>query len=262
MRIGWLTDTHLDKVTSARIDRLAADTRATRPDIVVITGDISEAEPLEGHLRQLAGGLGVPVYFVLGNHDYYGGSIPEVRAAAATFDFATYLPPRGVVRPHPGLALVGVDGWGDGRNGLKAKTGALLNDAFHIAQLRQAHLRDRYHAALAQLGRAEGARLDKLVREAVKVAKTVVVATHVPPFPEAAWFRDAPADPSAQPYFSCKSTGDVLLQCALDFPTHRFLVLCGHSHGGGSFLKCPNLAVRTGAARVANPHPQPAVEFL
>ena len=47
-------------------------------DAFAITGDIGEAHDVTDHLRAVAE-LG-PVYFVLGNHDFYRGTIAGVRA--------------------------------------------------------------------------------------------------------------------------------------------------------------------------------------
>lgn len=258
--LAWGTDLHFDHAEDSARARAIERFRERSPDALVITGDTAEAETVEGHLRDIQRALGIPVYFVFGNHDYYGGSVPHVRKAAETFgDDLIYLRSHGVVTLQPGVALVGVDGWGDARNGNHRNTPVVLNDFLHIAQLRVAYLRQAHKPKLRELGAAEGDRLDALLTEAVKTHRKVIVATHVPPFGEATWHMGKPSDPDYLPYFSCKATGDVLLHHADHNPHVEFLVLCGHSHGKGKAQKGANLQILTGGARYGYPAPQPNI---
>jgi len=55
--------------------RDAGQTRVERtPDGLLITGDIGQAQSVERYLRALDKALPMPIYFVLGNHDYYAGA--------------------------------------------------------------------------------------------------------------------------------------------------------------------------------------------
>ena len=84
MRIAWTTDLHLNFVDAARIDRLIEELRDSQSDAVLIGGDTGEAVSFARHLKRIADALEVPVYFVLGNHDYYHSSIANVRRVART----------------------------------------------------------------------------------------------------------------------------------------------------------------------------------
>lgn len=249
MKIAWITDPHLDRVPVEALRRLAERSVRDRPDVLVVTGDISTAPHLGRHLKDLATLTQVPLAFVLGNHDYYGSSLAKVRKEAAGYGFAGYLPAKGLLRLAPTIALVGVDGWGDTRNGvLSAKP--LTNDALHIEELRLSLMKGtgRMTARLKALGVAEGKRLDALLTEAVPRYRIVVIATHVPPFPEAVVWRGETASPRAVPYFSCGATGEVILKHALHNPRVHFEVLCGHTHGETTLRRRTNLTVRVGAA--------------
>ena len=79
MRFAWLTDIHLN-FCPGRVQELLDRVDATEPDAVLIGGDIAEAPDVTGYLQRFAT-LNRPVYFVLGNHDFYRGSIRQVRAA-------------------------------------------------------------------------------------------------------------------------------------------------------------------------------------
>jgi hypothetical protein len=82
----------------------------------------------------------VPIYFVLGNHDFYHGSIAAVRQAVARQSAASrwlhWLPISGVVPLTATTALVGHDSWADGRLGDFLGSEVLLNDYVLIAELR------------------------------------------------------------------------------------------------------------------------------
>ncbi len=83
-RITWLTDLHLEFVFPlAKVNALCESIRATAPDCVLIGGDTGIARSVEQYLLTLEQQLQVPIYFVLGNHDFYRGSIKQIRAIAA-----------------------------------------------------------------------------------------------------------------------------------------------------------------------------------
>jgi predicted MPP superfamily phosphohydrolase len=80
MRLAWLTDVHLNFVPFSAVTRLIEEILAESPDAVLIGGDIGEANDVCLYLKQLAEQLRLPIYFVLGNHDYYRGSVAGVRS--------------------------------------------------------------------------------------------------------------------------------------------------------------------------------------
>ena len=80
-------------------------------DAVLLGGDIAEAPDVRQHLERLDARLGLPIHFVLGNHDFYGGSIARVRAEIATLcdriPRLCWLSQAGVVELTPATGLVG-----------------------------------------------------------------------------------------------------------------------------------------------------------
>src|SRR6187455_2634706 len=88
----WATDVHLDhlRAREAAFEFGRALARE-QPEAVglVVTGDIAEAPSIERTLKDLVAGFSHPVYFVLGNHDYYRGSFQVVDRAVATTCRAT-----------------------------------------------------------------------------------------------------------------------------------------------------------------------------
>jgi len=279
MRVAWATDIHLDFLADEQVRAFAAELAAERPDAVVLSGDLSHAELLEHHLRLLAGGVACPIYFVLGNHDYYGSSVADVRQAVralcARKPRLRWLPDAGVVPLSPRTALIGCDGWADARLGDPAGTPVVLNDFFHIAELaatldpavraRPALLRvgDRgpLHRQLQALGDAEAARCDELLTAALASHPEVLVVTHVPPFAAACWHEGRLSDANWLPYFSCAALGEVLRAQARRHPERALTVLCGHTHGAGEAQIEPNLRVLTGGAVYRRPQLQRVLEL-
>ena len=89
----------------------------------------------------------------------------------------------------------------------------------------------------------------------------VVLATHVPPFREAAWYRDRYCSEDWLPYFSCRAMGELLVGLMETRRDARLLVLCGHTHGSGKAEILENLLVITGGAESGRPAPQQVLEF-
>jgi len=69
-RLAWLTDLHLNFVTPGHVDRLCRAVRDAGADAVLLGGDVGEAPDVVEHLEGLDARLGLPLYFVLGNHDF------------------------------------------------------------------------------------------------------------------------------------------------------------------------------------------------
>jgi len=82
LRIAHLTDLHVGRITPMRIQyAAAANTNATKPDLVVITGDfVCHSQLFLDELTDVIARFEAPVVCVLGNHDYWSGA-EEVRWA-------------------------------------------------------------------------------------------------------------------------------------------------------------------------------------
>src|SRR5581483_6544106 len=139
MRAAWVTDIHVNFLDASGITAFCRSILAGNPDLVLVGGDIAEAETVEASLRTILGVVQKPVYFVLGNHDFYGGSIGAVRAAMARLcreeTRLLYLPHCGVVKLTPTTGLLGHDGWGDARLGNYDASTVRLSDHVLIDEL-------------------------------------------------------------------------------------------------------------------------------
>jgi len=264
MKAAWLTDIHLEFLDKATRERFAHKLRDAAPDILLISGDIAQAPSLEEHLTYLANAVKRPIYFVLGNHDFYRGSIAEVRADVQKFTAQVnglhWLGGTGVVRLTQRTSLVGHDGWCDGRLGDYGHSGVRLNDFLLIDELCNLS-KEALLETLNRLGDEAAAHFRKTLPEALETSEHVVVVTHVPPFRESAWYNGQPSDPFFLPFFSCKAVGDVLTEFMLQHPSRKMTVLCGHTHGGGTAQILPNLTTITGPAEYRSPVIQSIFDF-
>jgi len=268
VRLGWATDLHLDRAPAARRDRflhtVAERHRSGAIEALVVTGDLAEgdASVWAAHVTRLFDASpGLPLYFVLGNHDFYRArSIADRRDQAGRMRNAVYLRGRATWL-RPDVALVGVDGWGDARYG-ELTAWALPNDALNIPDLIRAFLQKRTAGALRRQGSVEGLSLRRSLADALRGNPSkVIVATHVPPFPEVSVFKGVAGDPHGVPYFACKATGDVLLEVAGKNPAVEFLVLAGHTHGKAAKQIRSNLRVLVGAAAYESPGLQATIDI-
>jgi 3',5'-cyclic AMP phosphodiesterase CpdA len=255
-RLAWATDIHFEFASVDQIVAFCESIIAATPDGLLIAGDIGQAQSVERYLRALDKALPMPVYFVLGNHDYYNGSITDVRAAIAEFVTASkhlhWMPAEGVVQIGEDTGLVGHDGWADGRCGDFASSRVMLNDYRLIRELSGLTPPARL-AMLNALGDEAAAHFRRVLPEALARFHTVIALTHVPPFAETSWYQGRISDPDWLPHFCARALGDVLLEVADAHPDRELLVLCGHTHGGAGVEIRPNLRVVVGAAEYGHP---------
>ncbi len=242
-----MTDLHLNFLRPLALKAFYAKVAAERPDILLVTGDTAEAPSLVATLDALSAGASAPIYFVLGNHDFYRGSISDVRERAQTEPArAIWVPSQAPLRLSERTVLVGVDGWGDARCGdLGSKL--QLSDWELIEEFQPCRY-DRPARAelLRDLGTTEAIALAEQLAIVPDDTPELLVVTHVPPFPEACIYDGRMSDPPWLPWFTCIATGDVLMEYARAHPACEVTVLCGHSHGIGVHQPLPNLEVRTG----------------
>ncbi|MEO5955549.1 MAG: metallophosphoesterase [Nitrospiraceae bacterium] len=256
MRAVWLTDIHLDFLRSSACANFFAAITVQRPDAVFLTGDISVAPALIGHLRAMAEALTIPVYFVLGNHDFYHGSIEEVRVAVRecchTHPLLRYLPDAGVVELTKSTAVVGHDGWGDSRYGNYATSPVRLNDHVLIKEL--TGLTPRVlQQRLKHLGDEAADYLRETLPQALVRYQQVILLTHVPPFKESCWYQGQVSNDEWLPFFACQAVGEVLREMMAQRLDRRLTVYCGHTHNAGTAQILPNLQVVTGEAEYGAP---------
>jgi predicted MPP superfamily phosphohydrolase len=268
----WTTDCHLDHLRAdGDLIDFAQKLIEQDPPGIFITGDISNAQHVVYHLSALEKIVQRPIFFVLGNHDYYNGDIETVRKSMVQVtkisQFLKYMPATPFIPLSPMTALVGHDGWYDGLNGDAKNSNFILND---WVMTKDFVPHSGGHAYVNSTGKIKNrdallSHLQKLAHEGVqhvhdgiKTAarhhhKQIIVMTHVPPFPETHMFRGKQGDDNAQPWFTSKLMGDMLLAASAAYPDIKFTVLAGHTHGGYDGNIRPNLEVHVGHAEYGLP---------
>jgi predicted phosphohydrolase len=256
MRVVWATDIHLNFLGSHGRAVFFSSLHDCQPDVVFVTGDIGEAPCLRELLYEMRQAIDVPLYFVLGNHDFYHGSIETVRRGIQDWCYTqsdlTYLSFSGLIELTPKTVLIGHDGWGDGRYGDYHQSPVQLSDQKLIRDF-QGLDREAVLAKLQALGDESALYLRDVLGQALASYEQVLCLTHVPPFKEACWYQGKMGNDDWLPYFACKAVGDVLLDVTQDWPDATVTVLCGHSHHEGIVDMLPNLRVMTGPADYGAP---------
>ncbi|MHB8057412.1 MAG: metallophosphoesterase family protein [Desulfuromonadaceae bacterium] len=255
MKLAWLTDIHLNFVDCRAVEELCAAICASGAAAVLITGDIATSVYLCSSLKLLADNLKRPIYFVLGNHDYYGSSIRKVNAdveyIAEKHPNLIWLSRSEVVELSPDTCLIGHEGLVDGRLGDPEGSQVVLNDYIHIEELRQPTKKRRLEVQ-GMLGDEAARHLNKQLAAAGKYKK-IIVALHAPPFAEACWHLGKLTTDEYLPHFACKATGMVLKSFMKKNPQVSMAVYCGHTHSSGYAEILPNLFVFTAAAEYRFP---------
>ncbi len=258
-RIAWLTDVHLNFLNTHQIESFCQSIVDAVPDTVLLGGDVSVAKSITEHLVLLEKLLRRPIYFVLGNHDFYGGSIATVRSRVAELGRNSsclhWLPGSGAIELTEHTGLIGHGGWADGRLGNSVRSQVLLNDYFYIDEFIGLSVRERF-AQLNALGDEAADHLRRFLPAALDRFRRLLLLTHVPPFKESCWHQGRISDDEFLPHFACRVMGDVLVEVMKGRPESELTVLCGHTHSQGEAEILPNLFVKTGAAVYGSPRVQ------
>lgn len=263
MKYIWLTDIHLNFIDDVARQKFYQEIVNTECDGVLISGDIAEAPCLEEILNEMASYIDKPIYFILGNHDYYRGKINKVREAMTVLtkehNTLFWLPASGMQKLNNNTILIGQDGWADGRFGDYQNSRVILNDSRMISDLFQENIlgRDQLLEKMQHLADADAMRLqDDLVQAMSQHPKKIIVLTHVPPFKEACLHQGKMSGEDWLPYFSSKITGEILTTVAEQNSEIEFLVLCGHTHSEANLQAGDNLIVEVGKAEYYRPEIQ------
>lgn len=262
MSLVWITDPHLNflqdpEAFGQTVARLAPDSTAC-----LFTGDIAEAPSLASCLTLFHKGFGTSkhLYFVLGNHDYYYGSFEDVRvntvalcAKSPNMFWLRSTWPVTLTSQEGHVVLTGHDGWYDARSGYGWRSQVAMCDFQLISELRRAG-RD-IPQRLASVAREWVAQAREKLQQSLEQEPTrVLFATHVPPFPKAAWHKGKQSDGHWLPWFCNVGLGEVLAEVAQANPKVQFDVYCGHTHSSGEYKHFENLTVHTGGSDYGAPY--------
>jgi len=274
-RIAWCTDIHLDFLNDNPEKLIKfCESLAKQPcEGILITGDISNKNNLVYQLSVMERIVQRPLYFVLGNHDFYGGSIEGVREemnnVCGMSQYMKYLSGVPYVVLSPTTALVGHDGWYDAGYGDVGQTSFIMNDWLKIADFARERLVSPYmipnYGRIVEiarnLARVGVNHVMKGIKAAAKYHKHIIIATHFPPFDECNVHEGKSASPGHKPWYSSKMMGDMLRQAAAAYPSVKFEVFCGHTHGKTDAIITQNMNCHVGGSEYNNPKLQNIIFF-
>jgi len=269
----WCTDVHLDHFNDddEKLKKFAESLVEKGPTGVLITGDISVSPKLVYHLSVIERVVQRPVYFVLGNHDYWGADITKLRGTMKELtnmsSYLKYMPTVPYLALSQTTAVVGHDGWYDALYGDWKNSNLIMNDWYNTADFApyvgpktpRSYGAPRPVNVQGVVGECQKLAHEGVthimngIKQAVRYHKTIVVLTHFPPFEQAHVYNGARGDKYAMPFYTSKMLGDMLLDAARVYPDVRFEVFAGHTHGQYDGQIAKNLFVHVGGATYGRP---------
>lgn len=255
MKLIWVSDIHLNflqKEQEAR-DAFYLSLKEADGEAILVTGDIAESQNVVFFITEMEKQTGKPVYFVLGNHDFYGSSVLTVKQSVKHLG---YLPKNMGVPLSDTTVLIGVDGWGDTRNGDYDNSRLTMSDWLYIDDLRKEYGKGmaKLKVQLMKLADSDARKLERRVNTSIKKGyKRIIIATHVPPFEEVCLNAGKKSTSSGLPFFSSKCLGETVLPIAKRNKAIDFLWLSGHTHSRARHKPCNNLTSKVAKAEYYYP---------
>lgn len=252
MSLLFGTDWHLNFLTDKATENFIQNIYKENPtaDGLILTGDISSGEALNKHMTMLAENFPKPIFFCLGNHDFYNKSFQYIDELTARltkrFDNLYWLNQGSHI--YKGSSIVGVNGWYDCRQG-NSQTRIELRDFSAIEDLLAGlNNRDLLIELVRKRADKEANRLDALLFEEVCRfdSDVVFIATHVSPYSQSCLNEGEQSNSEWLPWFCSYVIGEVIDKYAENHTDKKFVVLCGHSHSPGTYRRRDNLVVYTG----------------
>ncbi len=254
MKLVWVSDVHLNFLSPDQRFEFYGRVKEAEGDQVIISGDIAESQNVVSILEEMQAAVGIPVNFVLGNHDYYCCSnVANVKKSVKHLNWL----PQAPVELTRDTIMIGVDGWGDCRNGDYENSNIIMNDWVYIKDLKRAYLQgmDKLKVALQELADKDARSLKRQVNAALKkgIYSKIIIVSHVPAFEEASMYAGRKSTPSGLPFYSSKCLGDAILPLAKSHPHIDFLWLSGHTHNRAKYKPCNNMTVKVAKAEYFYP---------
>ena len=256
MRIAWATDLHLNHASPEKLDSFRQSLIAAEADALLVSGDFAESLQVFASLEWLVDCVRAPIYFCLGNQDFYFDSVVRMRASCQAFcqsqDSLTYLTDAPPIELAPGIGLIGHDGWADGRSHDYETSLVNMHDSRLIEEFVGLSKFDRW-TVMKRLSDESCDWLNEQLPLALERWPTVFLVTHVPPLRQACWYEGGISDRHWAPHFVNRAFGETLIRLMRRFPNRQVKVLCGHTHGEGYTMPLPNVGIFTGRAEYGSP---------
>lgn len=261
MRMLWLTDTHLNFLPSFVLDDFIYYLQDQKAEGIILTGDISNGTDIISHLRKIHHRLQIPIYFVLGNHDFYGSTFQSIRQQILELKVECpklhYMTLEQVIKIGD-VALIGDDGWYDARFRKPLTNLAFLPDWWRIKDFFNLFSPIEKMRLMRDLALQSAQAATKKLKQAFQDANRVYFLTHIPPWPS----KESPIlDKFWAPYNSSKIMAQSLTELMEEYPNKELIILSGHTHVRRDEQILPNLRLKVGEARIFFPKVQEILDI-
>lgn len=217
----WATDLHLNYFEENYIKSFGKNLlKEYNPDSLIISGDISLGNKLESNLKTLSNAIQVPIYYVLGNHDYWYSSFDKVNKIVSDLESNLIINLNNkIIKINENTAMLGFDGWYDCQYGT-INSEIKMNDWIKIEDFKNKdpilfskQLSEKYlNFKELSLKAKENGFINQLI------------VTHIPPFKELIIEKELP-------FYGSKVSGDMLLSLDLN----KIVCLSGHTHNKAEY---------------------------
>ena len=248
----WFTDTHLNLAALGAKFDFYLKIEKEKPDGVFLTGDISNGSNTINDLKYLARNVEVPIYFVLGNHDYFYNSIDgmndKIRLLCKEYPNLIWMTESNPIALNNEVSIIGTEGWYDAMVG-DPKYIKYTFDWFMISNIRKLpSMKDRIEA-FRKLADVSCNIIEKQLNKALDDGyKTIYMLTHFPPWVEATRDVGTIMEKFWLPYNTNLRLGKLIESIMKDRNKINLFILCGHSHCPLSIRVTRNINCQVGKA--------------
>ena len=269
-RLAWLTDPHFDHCEQSEylIENISKKANDAQVDALILSGDISSSKKLVYHLSVLERTFQKPIYFVLGNHDYWGSDIETVRktvlSTAGYSSYLKFLTRSSYVALSKSTCVLGHDGWYDAYLGNAMSSQMGLNDWDRIYDFIKTFGRQTREETIKvsrELASQSLSHIKECIKAAAKYHNNIVIVTHVPPFIEACRYGAEPTQFDALPWFCNAQLGNLLRVAGDSYKNINFTIFAGHTHFKGEHHIAKNIHCYVGASTYGKPDIQEIVNL-
>lgn len=256
-RYVWLTDTHFNFLSKAKLFDFFISLRELKCDGIMISGDISTGSELSHHISFLLKVTEIPIFWINGNHDFYGSSFQEVRESMLNLvsedNRLHYLTLTDYVPLGKSAALIGHDGWCDSRWRVPLTSLVFCADFLNIRDFRELKNNAARLDLVRKLADTATSSISTKLNLAFQKFDTVYLLTHFPPWPKAnpKWYDLI--DSFWRPYNYSKVLADCIESTMQSYPNKKIVVLAGHTHKKRIEKITDNIELRVGEANVGRP---------
>lgn len=250
----WLTDIHLNFLKDEKIIEFFLNLKFKQADGIFLTGDISNGLYITKHLAWLQKITDLPIYFVLGNHDFYKSSFTDVEYRVSSLVKNTsnlhYLTISEPIALNDTTAIIGHDGWYDAGWHEPMTPLVFLADWYFIEDFKFTFSNKRRMILIRDRALQAAERLEQNLKKAFQTYDTIYLLTHFPPWPPMGFgLRNR----FWRPYNSSKIVADYIIRSMPLDKNKKLIVLSGHTHEHRYTKISENIELRVGEAELKNP---------